>query len=131
MKFMCLVYFDETSFAGMSLADMQKLTDATIEEDHELRRRGQLILGQPLQEPKTAVNIRVRKGRVRRTDGPFAETKEWLGGFFADRGRRTWRRPWGSRSPARSPRSAVSRSGRRSSRRTARPGPSGRRRCQL
>ena len=82
MKFMCLVYFDETSFAGMSLADMQKLTDATIEEDHELRRRGQLILAAPLQEPRTAVNIRVRKGLVRRTDGPFAEAKEWVGGFF-------------------------------------------------
>lgn len=82
MKFMCLVYFDEASFAGMSLADMQKLTDATIEEDHELRRRGQLILAAPLQEPKTAVNIRVRKGRVRRTDGPFTEAKEWIGGFI-------------------------------------------------
>lgn len=82
MRVMCLVYFDETSFAGMSLADMEKLTDATIEEDHELRRRGQLILAAPLQEPKTAVHVRVRKGRVKRTDGPFAEAKEWVGGFF-------------------------------------------------
>ncbi len=82
MRFMCLVYFDETSFAGMSLPDMRKLTDATIEEDHELRRRGQLILAAPLQEPRTAVNIQVRKKRVKRTDGPYSEAKEWVGGFF-------------------------------------------------
>ena len=82
MRVMCLVYFDKTSFAAMSVAEMEKLTDATIEEDHELRRRGQLILAAPLQEPKTAVSIRVREGRIKRTDGPFAEAKELVGGFF-------------------------------------------------
>lgn len=82
MKFMCLVYFDDTSFAGMSEADLTKLTDDTIAEDHDLRRRGKLILAQPLQGPETAVSVRVRAGKMQRTDGPFAETKEWLGGFM-------------------------------------------------
>ena len=81
MKFMCLVYFDDASFAGMSEADLAKLTDDTIEGDNELRRRGKLILAQPLQGPETAVSVRVRRGRMQRTDGPYAETKEWLGGF--------------------------------------------------
>lgn len=81
MRFVCLVYFDESSFAGFTEEDGRKLTDATIEEDNDLRRRGQLILGQPLDEPETAVNIRVRDGKMLRTDGPYAETKEWLGGF--------------------------------------------------
>jgi hypothetical protein len=78
---MCLVYFDETSFAGFTEEDGRKLTDATIEEDNDLRRRGKLILAQPLDEPATAVNVRVRNGKVLRTDGPYTETKEWLGGF--------------------------------------------------
>jgi hypothetical protein len=78
---MCLIYFDETSFAGFTEEDNRRLTDATIEEDNDLRRRGKLILGQPLAAPETAVNVRVRNGKVRRTDGPFVETKEWLGGF--------------------------------------------------
>jgi hypothetical protein len=81
MKFMCLIYFDATSFAGFTEEDCRRLTDATIEEDNDLRRRGKLILAQPLAEPETAVNVRVRNGKVLRTDGPFVETKEWLGGF--------------------------------------------------
>ena len=81
MRFMCLVYFDENSFAGFTPEDGRRLTDATVEEDNDLRRRGKLVLAQPLDEPATAVNIRVRDGKVLRTDGPFAETKEWLGGF--------------------------------------------------
>ena len=81
MKFMCLIYFDETSFAGFTEEDNRRLTDATIEEYNDLRRRGKLILGQPLAAPETAVNVRVRNGKVLRTDGPFVETKEWLGGF--------------------------------------------------
>ena len=82
MKFMCLVYIDETSFAGMSEADNIKLTDETIVADHDLRRRGHLILSQPLQDPGTGVSIRIREGKTLRTDGPFVESKEWLGGFY-------------------------------------------------
>ncbi|MEQ1770253.1 MAG: YciI family protein [Devosia sp.] len=81
MRYVCLVYFDDTSFAGFTDEDGRRLTDATIEEDRALRDSGKLIFAQPLGEPETAVNVRVRNGKLQRTDGPHAETKEWLGGF--------------------------------------------------
>lgn len=82
MKYMCLVYFEDGALEALSEAESVKLTDDTIEANHDLKRRGHLILAQPLQGPETAVTIRVRNGRLSRTDGPFAETKEWLAGFF-------------------------------------------------
>ena len=81
MKFMCLVYFEPGAFEGATEAELTKLTDDTIVEDNALRRMGQLILAQPLQGPETAVTVRGGKRRLGKTDGPFLETKEWLGGF--------------------------------------------------
>jgi len=81
MKFMCLVYFEPGAFDGASDAELKKLTDDTIVEDHELRRNGHLLIGQPLQGPETAVTVRGGKRGPGQTDGPFLETKEWLGGF--------------------------------------------------
>ena len=78
MKFMCLVYFEPGAFDGVSEEEMKRLTDDTIVEDNALRQKGHLLIGQPLLGPETAVTIR---GGGRRTDGPFLETKEWLGGF--------------------------------------------------
>jgi hypothetical protein len=48
----------------------------------QLRKRGCLIAAEPLQSVRTATTVRVRNGKVSLTDGPFAETKETLGGFF-------------------------------------------------
>lgn len=81
MKFMCLVYFEPGAFDGATEAELTKLTDDTIVEDHDLRKRGHLLLGQPLQGPETAVTVCGGKRGLGRTDGPFLETKEWLGGF--------------------------------------------------
>jgi hypothetical protein len=80
-KFMCLIWFDDTSFAGLTEAESKALTDATIEEDRQLREEGRLIIGQPLQGPETSVNVTTRTGKITRTDGPYVESKEWLGGF--------------------------------------------------
>jgi len=80
-KFMCLVWFDDTSFAGITEEEGKALTDATIEEDRQLREEGRLLIGQPLQGPETSVNVTTRTGRMTRTDGPYMESKEWLGGF--------------------------------------------------
>lgn len=80
-KFMCLVYFDDQSFAGFTEEQGRALTDATIEEDQQLRDAGRLVWAHPLDDPQTAVNVRVRNGKMLRTDGPFVESKEWLGGF--------------------------------------------------
>ena len=81
MKFMCLVYFEPGAFDGATEAELTKLTDDTIVEDNEMRRDGHLLIGQPLQGPETAVTLRGGKRGPGRTDGPFLETKEWLGGF--------------------------------------------------
>jgi hypothetical protein len=82
MKFACLVYIDPDIADRMTPAEQKALTDQTIEDDWRLRREGRLILSQPLQPPQRAVTLRGRGGRITRTDGPFAETKEFLGGFF-------------------------------------------------
>lgn len=81
MKFMCLVYFEPGAFDGVSEAELRQLTDATIVDDHELRASGHLLIGQPLLGPETAVTLRGGRRGMGRTDGPFLETKEWLGGF--------------------------------------------------
>ena len=82
MQFMCLVHFGPGAFDGMSEAEGRALTDATVLHDHELRQRGHLVVARPLAAPATAVTVRVRQGRVKRTDGPFAEAREWVGGFL-------------------------------------------------
>ena len=82
MKYACLVYIDDTIMGALSPEEGVRLTDATVEADWDLRERGHLILAQPLQAPETAVTIRVRNGKASKTDGPFAETKEALAGFY-------------------------------------------------
>jgi hypothetical protein len=81
MKFVCLVYFEQGAFDGASEAELTRLTDDTIVEDNALRASGHLLLGQPLQGPETAVTIHGGKRAAAQTDGPFLESKEWLGGF--------------------------------------------------
>lgn len=82
MKFICLGYADESLFASMPKEEM----DATIEEcfayDDELRRGGHFAGGEALQSATNAVTIRRRSGKVEVTDGPYAETKEQIGGIL-------------------------------------------------
>jgi hypothetical protein len=82
MKYACLVYVDANAMGALSPEEGVKLIDDSVEFDVDLRNRNHLILAQPLQPPETAITIRVRDGRMSSTDGPFAETKEHLGGFF-------------------------------------------------
>ncbi|BCH21134.1 YciI family protein [Mesorhizobium sp. L-8-3] len=82
MKYVCLVHVDGEAMAALSPEEGNKLVDDSIEFDWDLRRRGHLVLAQPLQPPGTAAVVRVRNGRMSSTDGPYVETKEFLGGFF-------------------------------------------------
>jgi hypothetical protein len=82
MKYACLVYVDDGAMGALSEAERKTLTDESIGFDWDVRNSGRLVLAQPLDSPKTAVTVRARGGRISRTDGPFAETKEFLGGFF-------------------------------------------------
>ena len=82
MKFMFLIYHDETTLDSLPDGEMQRLVDAALGYDEELRQSGHYIVSNALQRGRTARTIRVRGGKATTTDGPFAETKEQLGGFF-------------------------------------------------
>jgi len=82
MKFLFTIYHDPHVLDTMPAAEMQTLVDGALDYSEDLRRSGHYIASNALQRPQTARTIRVRGGKVSTTDGPFAETKEQLGGFF-------------------------------------------------
>jgi hypothetical protein len=82
MKYLCLVHIDERKMSEMSERDGDALTAEALDYDDELRRSGHFIAAQALQPERTATIIRVRNNKLSTTDGPFAETKEQLGGFI-------------------------------------------------
>ena len=82
MKFMFMIYHDEDVLDAMPEKEMQALVDSAIEYSEEIRRSGHYIVSDALQPARTARTIRVQPGKVSTTPGPFAETKEQLGGFF-------------------------------------------------
>jgi len=82
MKYLCLAYRDEQRLDALSREEMNALIEETLTYNEELRRSGHLIAAEALQGVRTAVILRVRDGRLSVTDGPFAKTKEQLGGFF-------------------------------------------------
>ena len=82
MKYVCLVYLVEKEMEAMSESEADACTDESLAYDDALRRTGQLIMAHALAPVETATTVRVRKGKLTATDGPFAETKEQLGGFI-------------------------------------------------
>ena len=80
--YLCLAYEEEARLDALSPDEWASLRKATLAYVEELDRKGHLIRTHPLQSARTAVTLRVRQGRLSTTDGPFAETKEQLGGFF-------------------------------------------------
>ena len=82
MKYLCLAYEEESRLNALSREEWDVLRNETLAYVDELRRRGQLISAEPLQSARTASTVQVRNGKASITDGPFAETKEQLGGFF-------------------------------------------------
>ena len=82
MRYICLVYLVEKEMDAMSESEADACTDESQAYDEALRRSGQLILAQALEPVDLATTVRVRKGKVFTTDGPFAETKEQLGGYY-------------------------------------------------
>ena len=79
MKYMLLVYLDE-GWDKMSLAERQQIYWGQVQVAEELK--GQHLGSSPLHPPSTATTVRVRDGKRLLTDGPFAETREHLGGYF-------------------------------------------------
>jgi hypothetical protein len=82
MKYMCLVYVDESRTAGWSEKDHRAFDRRNIERDNELIASGHLLGANPLKPPSTATTVRVANRKVSVTDGPFMETKEFLGGYM-------------------------------------------------
>ena len=82
MKYICLAYEEESKLNALTASEWDSLRNETLTYVEELRRHGTLISTEPLQSVHNATTVRVRSGKVSVTDGPFAETKETLGGFF-------------------------------------------------
>ena len=82
MKYLCLVYLDEKVLNAMPKEVFEPFSAEHVALDEELRRNGQSILAEALQPVSTAVTVRLRNGKLSTTDGPFAETKEQLGGYY-------------------------------------------------
>jgi hypothetical protein len=82
MRFMFAIYHDEEILNALPEREMRALVDAALDYTDKLRQSGHLIASDALQRVRTARTIRVHGDKVSVTDGPFAETKEQLGGFF-------------------------------------------------
>src|SRR3954469_615892 len=82
MKYMLMCYDDEQAWERAGSAALKKAMGEAVELAHDLNRKGQYILGAPLQPVATATRVRVRDGKRIVTDGPFAETREVFGGFY-------------------------------------------------
>lgn len=82
MKYICLGYMDEEVWEKMSESERNTFADECFVYDDELRKNGHFAGGEALQESQNATTLRWRSGKVSITDGPFAETKEQLGGIM-------------------------------------------------
>lgn len=82
MKFVCLGYIDEKKWESVSESETHATMDACVSYDDELRQNGHMTGGEALQSAGTAKTLSWKDGKVTVTDGPFAETKEVLGGIL-------------------------------------------------
>jgi hypothetical protein len=81
MKYVCFGYYDKGKFDAMTEAERNAMFDTCVEYDDHLRANGHFAGGEALQCPETALTLSWNDGKVATTDGPYAETKEQLGGF--------------------------------------------------
>jgi hypothetical protein len=82
MRYMMLIYSEERDWSQVSQEEADKVMVAYNAFGQEAQARGVLESGDALQPSQTATTVRVREGKTLTTDGPFAETKEVLGGFY-------------------------------------------------
>jgi hypothetical protein len=82
MKYICFGYYDKEKFDGRSEGERNAMFDTCFEYDDRLRANGHWVGGEALQPAETAKTLSWKKGKVAITDGPFAETKEQLGGIL-------------------------------------------------
>src|SRR5262245_40522856 len=82
MRYLCLIYDEEKKFATMSKGETDAFMGEYMAFTEDIRKSGHYIGGNALQPVGTATSVRVRGGKMSTTDGPFAETKEQLGGYY-------------------------------------------------
>lgn len=82
MKYICLIYSDEATNAVPGTPEFEKVIGDYMAFGEEIRKADVAVAGEPLQPVATATTVSVRDGKTQVTDGPFAETKEQLGGFY-------------------------------------------------
>jgi hypothetical protein len=82
MKYLCLIYDDEKKWAEMPKAELESIFAEYGAFTQDITKSGHYLGGNPLQPTHTATTVRIRNGKVSTTDGPFAETKEQLGGYY-------------------------------------------------
>jgi hypothetical protein len=81
MKFLCLIYNDPKTLESLPAGQFDAMMKECIAYDDELRAKGKFVQAEFLKPVETAVTLRTRGSRFSATDGPYAETKEMLGGF--------------------------------------------------
>lgn len=82
MKYMLLVHHDEEAFSKRSEAERQQLLRESVQLANELHANGQYLSASPLHPTSETACVKVRNGKPLVTDGPFAETREQIGGYF-------------------------------------------------
>jgi hypothetical protein len=82
MKYLCLIYDNEKAWENMSKEESAAIFGEYGALTNDIKKSGHWVGGNPLQPTSTATTVRVRQGKVSTTDGPFAETKEQLGGYY-------------------------------------------------
>jgi hypothetical protein len=82
MRYLCMVFYDERALDALTGTQYDALVAEALAYHDELRQNGHFVAAQALQPVETATTVRIREGRIAATDGPFAETKEQLGGFL-------------------------------------------------
>jgi hypothetical protein len=82
MKYILLIHTDERAFAALSEAERQQIFGEYMQLTQQIRSSGHWLAGAPLHPASSAKSVRIRGGKPIVTDGPFAETREQLGGYF-------------------------------------------------
>jgi hypothetical protein len=82
MKYLCLIYENEASWGTMTKDEGDRIMGEYHAFTDDIRKSGHYVAGDALTPTNTATTVRIRKGTLGTTDGPFAETKEQLGGYY-------------------------------------------------
>jgi hypothetical protein len=82
MKYLCIAYDDDDKLNALPKEEFDRLINESLAYRDSLQRSGRLVVAEALQPTQSATTVRVRDGKASMTDGPFAETKEQVGGFW-------------------------------------------------